>query len=141
MYCEGYIRNFLDESVKLRKVLASRQRPSMCKAAAITTTYQCPFCPVWEQGRKFFFFFFLIFPYAFFRRWIFLFYLWILQTFGRTPWVGDQYSAKASTYTGQHNTEKHRHTSMPRGGFEPAIPMSEWPKTVLALVRAAIETA
>jgi hypothetical protein len=47
---------------------------------------------------------------------------------------------KASTYTGQHNTEKHRHTSMPRAGFENAIPMFERPKTVLALDRAAIGT-
>jgi len=47
---------------------------------------------------------------------------------------------KASTYTGQHNTEKHRHTSMPRAGFEAAIPMLERSKTVLALDRAAIET-
>jgi hypothetical protein len=53
--------------------------------------------------------------------------------------VGDQSSAKASTYTGQHNTERRRHTSVPRAGFEPAIPMFEWPKTVLDLDRAAIE--
>jgi hypothetical protein len=53
---------------------------------------------------------------------------------------GDQSSAKASTYTGQHNTEKHRHTSMPRAGFEPAIPMFERPKTVRALDRAAVDT-
>jgi hypothetical protein len=30
---------------------------------------------------------------------------------------------------------------MPRTGFEPAIPMFERPKTVLALDRAAIETS
>jgi hypothetical protein len=54
--------------------------------------------------------------------------------------VGDQSSAQASTYTGQHNTEKHRHTSMLREGFEPAIPMFERLKTVLALDRGAIET-
>jgi hypothetical protein len=70
----------------------------------------------------------------------FSFYLWILYRFGRTPWAGNQSRAKASTYTGQHNTEKHRHTSMPRAGFEPAIPMFEGPKTVLSLDRAAIET-
>jgi hypothetical protein len=29
---------------------------------------------------------------------------------------------------------------MPRAGFESAIPMFEWPKTVLALDRAASET-
>jgi cell division protein FtsW (lipid II flippase) len=50
----------------------------------------------------FFFFFFLFFPYAFLRRRIFSFYLCIRQTFGRTPWAGDQSSAKASTHTGQH---------------------------------------
>jgi hypothetical protein len=54
--------------------------------------------------------------------------------------AGDQSSAKASTYTGQHNTEKHRHTSITRAGFEPVIPMFERPKTVLALDRSAIET-
>jgi len=31
---------------------------------------------------------------------------------------------KTTTYAGQHNTEKqHRHTSMPRAGFEPTIPV------------------
>jgi len=30
---------------------------------------------------------------------------------------------KATTYTGQHNTEKRGHTSMPRAGFEPMIPV------------------
>jgi hypothetical protein len=38
------------------------------------------------------------------------------------------------------NTEKRRHTSMPRAEFEPAISTFERPKTVLALDRAAIET-
>jgi len=38
---------------------------------------------------------------------------------------------KATTYTGQHNTEKRGHTSMPRAGFEPKIPV---------LDRAAIGT-
>jgi hypothetical protein len=47
---------------------------------------------------------------------------------------------KASTYTGKHNRERRKQTSMPRGGFEPAIPMFERPKTVLALDRSAIET-
>jgi hypothetical protein len=42
-------------------------------------------------------------------------------------------------HTGQHNTEKRRHISMPRAGFGPAIPMFERPKTVLALDRATIE--
>jgi len=37
------------------------------------------------------------------------------------------------------NTQKRRHTSMPRAGFELAISTFEWPKTVLVLDRAAIE--
>jgi len=44
---------------------------------------------------------------------------------------------KASAYTGQHSTDKPGHTSMPRAGFEPAIPVFEWPKTVRALDGAA----
>jgi hypothetical protein len=47
--------------------------------------------------------------------------------------VGDQSSAKASTYT-------EKNTSMPGAEFESAIPMFERPKTVLALDRVAIET-
>jgi hypothetical protein len=47
---------------------------------------------------------------------------------------------KASTYTGQHNTEERGHTSMLLAGFEPAISMFERPKTVLALDGAAIGT-
>jgi hypothetical protein len=42
-------------------------------------------------------------------------------------------------HTGQHNTEKRRHTSMPRAGFEHAISTFERPKTVLASDRLAIE--
>jgi hypothetical protein len=42
--------------------------------------------------------------------------------------------------TTQHNKERRRQTSMPRAGFEAAIPMLERPKTVLALDRSAIET-
>jgi hypothetical protein len=41
------------------------------------------------------------------------------------------------TCTGQHITEKCGHTSMPRAGFEPAIPVFERSKTVHALDRAA----
>jgi hypothetical protein len=40
-------------------------------------------------------------------------------------------------HTGQHNTEKRGHTSMPRAGFDPTIPVFERPKTVRALDRAA----
>jgi hypothetical protein len=42
-------------------------------------------------------------------------------------------------HTGQHNTEKRRHTSMPRTGFETAISILERPKTVFASDRSAIE--
>jgi hypothetical protein len=38
------------------------------------------------------------------------------------------------------NTEKRRHTSMPRAGFELMISTFERPKTVLALDRSATET-
>jgi len=47
---------------------------------------------------------------------------------------------KATTYTGQHNTEKRGHTSMPRAGFEPMIPIFERSKTVRASDRAASGT-
>jgi len=39
---------------------------------------------------------------------------------------------KASTYKGQHNTEKRGHTLMPRVGFEPTIPVFERSKAVRA---------
>jgi hypothetical protein len=48
--------------------------------------------------------------------------------------------SKDCTYTGQHNTEKRGHTSMPRMGFEPMIPVFERSKTVLASDRTAIGT-
>jgi hypothetical protein len=47
-------------------------------------------------------------------------------------------STHRTTYT---NTEKRRHTSMLRAGFEPAIPMFERQKRILASDRATIETA
>jgi hypothetical protein len=47
-----------------------------------------------------------------------------------TPWTGDQ--PVASTYTGQHNTEKCRYIYMPQVGFEPMIPVFEQLKTVCA---------
>jgi hypothetical protein len=43
-------------------------------------------------------------------------------------------------HTEQHNTEQRGHTSMPRVGFEPAIPLFERPKTVRSLDRMAIGT-
>jgi hypothetical protein len=42
--------------------------------------------------------------------------------------------------TQDNTTQRNRHTSMPRAGFEPAIPMFERPKAVLPLDRAATET-
>jgi len=45
---------------------------------------------------------------------------------------------KASTYTGQHNTEKRGHTSTPRAGFETTNPVFEGSKAVRALDGAAI---
>jgi hypothetical protein len=56
------------------------------------------------------------------------------------PLAGGSVQRKASTYTGQHNTERRRQISMHRAGFESAIPMFERPKTVLALDRSVIET-
>jgi hypothetical protein len=47
----------------------------------------------------FFFFFFLFFLMPFSGVGFFFFTYGSFQTFGRTPWVGDQSSAKASTYT------------------------------------------
>jgi hypothetical protein len=47
---------------------------------------------------------------------------------------------KAPTCTGQHNTEKREHTSMPRAEFEPTVPVFERLKTVSALYCAAIGT-
>jgi hypothetical protein len=47
---------------------------------------------------------------------------------------------KATTYTGQHNTEKRGHTFMPRARFESTIPVFERVKTMRALDRAAIGT-
>jgi len=43
-------------------------------------------------------------------------------------------------HTGQHNTEKYRHTSMPQVGFKPTIPVFEGPKTVCAWDNLAIGT-
>jgi hypothetical protein len=51
-------------------------------------------------------------------------------------WTSDQPVAKASTDTGQHNTERQRQTSMPQAGFEPTIPAAK----TYALDRAAAGT-
>jgi hypothetical protein len=45
------------------------------------------------------------------------------------PWTSDQFVAMATTYTGQHNTETHRQTSMPRAGFEPTIVVTKQPRS------------
>jgi hypothetical protein len=50
--------------------------------------------------------------------------------FGRTPWTKDRPIRNASTYTGQHNTEKRGHTSVPRAGFEPTISVFERSKII-----------
>jgi len=57
---------------------------------------------------------------------------------GVTCGGGGSARRKAITYTGQHNTEKRGHTSTPRVGLEPTIPVFERPKTVRASERLAI---
>jgi hypothetical protein len=42
--------------------------------------------------------------------------------------TGDQLIAEASTYTGQHKCKHKRQTTMPRAGFEPAIPAKMRPQ-------------
>jgi hypothetical protein len=62
----------------------------------------------------------------------------ILYTVCRTPWTGDQPIARPlpiHRITQMHN--KRIHTSMPRMGFEPTIPVFERAKTVHALDHAA----
>jgi hypothetical protein len=55
-----------------------------------------------------------------------------------TPWTGDQPDARPLPTQDSTNTEyTHTQTSMPRVGFEPAIPVFEQAKTVHALDRAA----
>jgi len=63
----------------------------------------------------------------------------LFWTFGRLG--GGSAQCKASTYTGQHNTEKWRHTFMPGAGFKPMSPEFEWSKTVHALDHMAIGTS
>jgi hypothetical protein len=54
--------------------------------------------------------------------------------------MGDRPVAKASTYTGQHNTEKRGPTIMTRAGLEPTIPVFERSNTLRALDCAATGT-
>jgi len=53
------------------------------------------------------------------------------RCFGRTPWTGDRPIARPQPYTGQHNSEKRGHTSMPLAGLKPTIPVFELWNTVL----------
>jgi len=57
--------------------------------------------------------------------------------FYRIPWMEVSAHRCTSTYTGQHNTEKRRYTSMPRAGFNPTIPVFERSRIIRALDRAA----
>jgi hypothetical protein len=59
---------------------------------------------------------------------------------GRTHWMGDQPDARPLPTQDNTTQKKRGQTSMPRAGFEPAIPMFERPKTVRALGCAAIGT-
>jgi hypothetical protein len=43
-------------------------------------------------------------------------------------WTSDQPVAKASTYTGQHNTGTQEQTSMPPAVFKPTIPVTKQPR-------------
>jgi hypothetical protein len=43
-------------------------------------------------------------------------------------WTSDQPVAKVCVYTGQHNTEKQRQTSMPQVRLEPMIPKTKRPR-------------
>jgi hypothetical protein len=62
----------------------------------------------------------------------------ILSTVGRTPWTGDQpFTRPLPTHRTAQTQNKRIQTSMPRVGFEPAIPVFELPKTVHALECAA----
>jgi hypothetical protein len=70
----------------------------------------------------------------------------LFRTVGRTPWMGDRPDARplpthTHTHRGKNNREKCGHTSMPRVGFEPTIPVFERPKTVRASDCSAIGTS
>jgi hypothetical protein len=62
----------------------------------------------------------------------------ILYTVGRAPRMGDQHVARPlPTHRTTQIQNKRKQTSMPWGGFEPAIPAFERAKTVHALDRVA----
>jgi hypothetical protein len=72
----------------------------------------------------------LLGPAAFFR-------FVILYKFGRTPWTGDQPVARSlPTHRTAQTQNKRKHTSVPRVGFEPTIPVFERAKAVHASDRA-----
>jgi hypothetical protein len=63
-----------------------------------------------------------------------------IWTVGRTTWTGDRPDARPLP-TQDNTTQKNAgHTSMPRVGFEPKIPVFERPKTVRALDCSATGT-
>jgi hypothetical protein len=66
------------------------------------------------------------------------FSLLILYAVDRTPWRGDQPVARPlPAQRGAQTQNKRAHTSMPKMGFEPTIPVFELQKTVHALDGAA----
>jgi hypothetical protein len=65
------------------------------------------------------------------------FSLLILYSVGRTPWTGDRPVARPlPTHRRTQRENKRTHTTMPRVGFEPTIPLFERAKTVHALDRS-----
>jgi hypothetical protein len=73
--------------------------------------------------------------FNFWNVWIHFWHL-VVGLFGR----GISPTQGLYLHTGQHNTEKRGHTSMPRVGLEPTIPVFERSKAVRALDCAAIGT-
>jgi hypothetical protein len=59
----------------------------------------------------------------------------MLQTVVRTPWLRDQPVARQLPRQNNTNTEKRRHTSVFRVGFEPTILVFEWAKTLRVIDR------
>jgi hypothetical protein len=62
----------------------------------------------------------------------------ILYTVGRIPWTGDQpITRPLSTHRATQIQNKHTQTSILPVGFKPTTSVSDWPKTVHVLDRAA----
>jgi hypothetical protein len=55
----------------------------------------------------------------------------LLRHMVRLFWTRNRSVTKASTYTGQHSTERRGRTSMLRVGFEPTIPVTKRPRHAL----------